>query len=139
MERSQTDTSQSSSSKESTASSKRINVIHDDAVIIAKKKPRKSLAEENLSPSKNSENSDGEDNKRAKIEEPEDPMLNMDLDPKPQDKGKNKIVKEKCLECGNEERNTNPINELGICVKCDIKRETLERYGSKTTIRQCCV
>ena len=31
----------------------------------------------------------------------------------------------------------NPINELGIYQKCEIKREALERYGSKTTIRQC--
>ena len=33
----------------------------------------------------------------------------------------------------------NPINGMGICQKCDTKREALERYGSKTTIRQCCV
>src|ERR1700722_2282188 len=36
-------------------------------------------------------------------------------------------------------RAMNPINEMGICQKCDTKREALERYGSKTTIRQCCV
>ena len=45
----------------------------------------------------------------------------------------------RCLECNNEERAMNPINGMGICQKCDTKREALERYGSKTTIRQCCV
>src|SRR6201992_7116 len=83
--------------------------------------------------------SDKEDHKRIKIEVPEDPMLDMELDPKPQDKGKAKMPKMKCLECDNEERTMNPINEIGICQKCDIKRMALERYGSKTTIRQCCV
>ncbi|GBB94529.1 hypothetical protein RclHR1_23720003 [Rhizophagus clarus] len=80
-----------------------------------------------------------DDRKRTRIEIPEDPLENMVLNPKPQSKGKNKILKVKCLECEREERTMNPINELGICQKCENKKIALERYGSKTTIRQCCV
>ncbi|GBB86910.1 hypothetical protein RclHR1_13360007 [Rhizophagus clarus] len=80
-----------------------------------------------------------DDRKRMRIETPEDPLESMVLNPKPQSKGKNKIPKMKCLECEREERTMNPINELSICQKCDNKRIALERYGSKTTIRQCCV
>ena len=76
---------------------------------------------------------------RFNLPEPEDPMENMDLDPIPQSHSpkKGEFPEEKCLECGRSERTMNPINELGICQKCETKRLALERYGSKTTIRQC--
>ncbi|GBC09216.1 hypothetical protein RclHR1_00870007 [Rhizophagus clarus] len=69
-----------------------------------------------------------DDRKRTRIETPEDPLESMVLDPKPQNKGKNKIPKMKCLECEREERTMNSINKLGICQKCDNKRIALERY-----------
>ncbi|RIA96304.1 hypothetical protein C1645_815629 [Glomus cerebriforme] len=74
---------------------------------------------------------------RFNLPEPEDPMENMDLDLIPQSHSQGKFPKVKCLECEKEERTMNPINELGICQKCETKRLALERYGSKITIRQC--
>jgi hypothetical protein len=78
-----------------------------------------------------------EDRKRTRFEipEPEDPIKDMELDPITPNKGK--LPEIRCLECSNTERTMNPINELGICQKCEIKRIALERYGSRTTIRQC--
>ena len=81
------------------------------------------------------------ENKRSKTDdlpEPEDPLQSMEIDPKPSNKGKGK-ERVKCINCNREERTMNPINELGICMKCEAAKQALETYGSKTTIRKCTV
>ncbi|CAB4375187.1 unnamed protein product [Rhizophagus irregularis] len=85
-----------------------------------------------------------EGNKKPKfnIPEPEDPMQDMELDPpKPQNKGKGKqkYTEIKCTNCNRKESPINCINNLGICDKCDEKRERLERTGSTSCIKTCTV
>ncbi|CAG8696496.1 22314_t:CDS:2 [Rhizophagus irregularis] len=84
-----------------------------------------------------------EGNKKPKFEipEPEDPMVEMDLDPpKPnKGKGKQKYTEIKYTNCNKVESPINCINELGINYKCDEKRERLERTGSTFYIKTCTV
>lgn len=44
--------------------------------------------------------------------------------------------KKKCVNCGQEEQAMNEINGEGICQKCEVRKEALERYGSTTRIRR---
>ncbi|PKY57756.1 hypothetical protein RhiirA4_479074 [Rhizophagus irregularis] len=80
-----------------------------------------------------------EGNKKPKFEipEPEDPMVEMDLDPPKlnKGKGKQKYTEIRCTNCNKEESPINCINELGICYKCNEKRERLERTGSTSCIK----
>ncbi|EXX67052.1 hypothetical protein RirG_117900 [Rhizophagus irregularis DAOM 197198w] len=69
-----------------------------------------------------------EGNKKPKfnIPEPEDPMQDMELNPpRIQNKGKEKqkYTEIKCTNCNRKESPINCINNLGICDKCDEKRE----------------